>query len=325
LALILRLVLVALGVVALFAFVDLKAVGVAMLRMPPGLLALALAIALVDRILMAVKWRHLIRAAGGTADLGGIVRAYFQSGFTGFVVPTAVGPEVLRACLVARLGVPMPLVVASMTVERLVALVSSALLAMSAGFYVGSRVEAETGRIIAFGVGAGLAVALAGLLVALSRRFYAVVERLLRPFASQSLMGLAGRFSDALTAYRRHPGTLGANLGLALAEHSTQQIIIYVVGVALGIALAFPLFFATIALVLFFRRLSGYFESLGVAEAVTIVMYGLLGLTREEAVALSLTSHAVMMAATLPGAVMLLRSGLDVRGWSERARELTEA
>jgi len=128
-------VLIAL-LLAVAVFLDPREVITAITEISPPALVLAIILLSIDRIVMGVKWRHLVRGAGGELRLTDAVGIYFQSKFITLAFPASFGGEVMRGILGTRAGVPGYLVIASMLLERVVAAVSSTVLASLGLFYL---------------------------------------------------------------------------------------------------------------------------------------------------------------------------------------------
>jgi hypothetical protein len=68
-------------IAALFLLVDVRKVLVALAGIPLGILALVLLVLSADRVVMGLKWRHLVNGAGGKLRMRDAVAIYYQSGF----------------------------------------------------------------------------------------------------------------------------------------------------------------------------------------------------------------------------------------------------
>ena len=60
-------------------------------------------------------------------------------------------------------------------------------------------------------------------------------------------------------------------------------------------------------------------EGKALGEGAAVVMFALLGVQKDAAVALTFTHYAVWLLASLPGAWLLLRSGVKVRDLEKSA------
>jgi glycosyltransferase 2 family protein len=312
--LLINLLVLAALVAAIVRWVDLRGVWEGVASLPIFAVVAALAVALICRFLMGLKWRQLIRAAGGEVPLGSAVSAYFQSVFSGRLVPVGIGGEVLRAWLLARRGVPYGILGGSMAAEKVIAFTSTALLAAIGLLYLIARLPAESRGplviVIALGVLLGTLV-LALLLYAPAHERGASLLRARLPPRARRLLGTV---SEALLGYRRNPSVLATNMLLAALEQSLQVLKFFIIGRGVGIDAPVIPFVAALMVVLFVRRLAGYVEGWGLAEGMSILTLTALGVSAELAVSLAVTNYAVGTIASLPGAYLLWRSGLGWRG-----------
>lgn len=306
-AVLIQLVVLAALIAAAVVWVDLSTVYARISSLSPAPLAAGVALGLACRVVMGYKWRQLILAAGGRLPLSRAVSVYFQSGFSGRLVSIGVGGDLLRAWLVGRAGVPGGIVLGSIAVEKVTALISTVVLASFGALYLIMRVSDGAPDPLLWLIGAGVVACAVGATLLLYAPAHARAAVLLRWLPAR-VAGLADRASAAVLGYRRTPGALAINFGLAVFEQLLQVMKLYVVGRALGIDLPAAEFLAALMVVLFARRAAGYLEGLGLAEGVSVIALTLLGIAPEAAVALAVTNYAISTVAALPGAYLLWRS-----------------
>ena len=303
---------------ALLYWIDLRQVVAVIVSISPAALAGALLLATADRILMGTKWRQLVLAGGGEMRVRDAVGIYYQTGLASHLLPTQVGSEMVRAYLGRRLGLAMPLLVASMVIEKLIAILASVVFAALGMIYLAGDLRPDVREALTAILVIGSLAGAAALIVALHRPTHQRIGRLLRKVLAPKLTHLLGRLSAAMVIYRGRRRALAVNLGVALVENGVTFSFLYVLGRELGVELPPLLFIAALAVVTLLRRLMAVLESWGTAEAVAVVLYTLLGFGKNVAVALALTSFAVTLLATLPGALLLFRNGLDFRAMTIR-------
>jgi glycosyltransferase 2 family protein len=308
-----RLVLICLAVYALWRWVDWARVWSALSAMSLGALLLAVTLASADRVLMGFKWRQLVRAAGGSMRLGDATNIYYQTCFTDLVLPNVVASEALRVYLGRRLGVPLALLFGSMAIERMIAAAVAVVFAAAGLLYVAAAIEPQMRHLFVEIIAAAAAVGLLGLLAVWWTPLHRSAGRLLREKISPKLFELLKKISAALVAYRGQPTTLAINLGLAIAENLLQFVNFYVIGRGIGIRLPLLPFFAAISVTALVRRLAMHVEGRGLGEGAAMVMFALLGVQKDAAVALTFAHYALWLLASMPGAYLLFRSGVRFR------------
>jgi uncharacterized protein (TIRG00374 family) len=307
---------------ALIYWVDLRSVFAAIVALPPAPIALALGLALIDRVVMALKWRQLVRAGDGSLSSRNAIRIHYQAAAGGRAIPAALGADLIRVYLAARVNVPHGLIVASIAVEKVVAMLVSILFALAALAYLPGTIHASGGLSWLIIAGALVAVVALGLLLAAPAHDAGkrVVRRLLAGrVAPPALKKLLLKLSDALLLYRRRPGALLVNGVMAIGEFALQLIKLYVIARALGIDVAALPFFAITSVALFARRVAGNFDGWGLGEGAAVLIFTALGIPAERAVALFLTNFAVTTVAVLPGLAFFLSHPVRIRQESRTA------
>ena len=314
-----RVVLICAALYALWHWVDWARVWGALRSMSPVALAVAVALALADRVLMGFKWRQLVRAAGGSLRLRDATNIDYQTCFTDLVFPNVFASEGLRVYLGRRLGIPLALLLGSMAIERMIAAAVAIVLAGAGLLYLAAAVEPQMRQAFLEIIAATTVVAALGLLAVWWTPLHCRAGRALREKISPKLFQLLKKISEALVAYRGQPATLAINLGLAIAENLLQIVNFYVIGRGLGIPVPVSAFFAAIAVTALVRRLAMHVEGKALGEGAAVVMFALLGVQKDAAVALTFTHYAVWLLASLPGAWLLLRSGVRARDLEKSA------
>jgi uncharacterized protein (TIRG00374 family) len=277
-------------------------------------LALVVALLAVDRVFMGLKWRHLVNGAGGEMRVRDSVTIYFQSGFAALLLPTSMGGEVLRGVLGQRAGVSLQLLLASMVTEKLVAGLSNVILAVAGAFYI-VAVTGERHATVGLMVAGSTLIVAGAIVLAGNRRMHQWIGRLLRRWVPERSFRIMDQSSARVVGYWRKKSVLRTNLLLNIAEHLLQFVALYLLGRGLGIDFGLLPFLAVTAVVMLVRRTVGFLESWWLAEGAVVVLYTLFGVPEALSVGLAFTLWAASIVATLPGAVLLYRTGLGVGAW----------
>jgi uncharacterized protein (TIRG00374 family) len=311
----LRAAVVGLLLVAFVAFVDIGEVAYDLSLLPTSAVLLAVLLLTLDRFMMGLKWRQLVLGAGARMRLLDAVAIYYQSKFATLVFPAVFGGEVLRGVLGARAGVPSHVLLASMVVERVVAALSSLILAGVGLWYLGTLPSYDQ-----YGATAGLLVLAAGAtlgamaLVALHRPSHKLAGRVVRRWVPERVFRVLERLSDTALRYKQLPGVLSVNLALTLVEHLLQMLALYVMARGLGVSFTLMHFIAMTSIIMLVRRGAGFLEGWGIAESGVVMLYTLFGVSASRSAALALALWAVSLLACLPGGYLLWRGAWRIRG-----------
>jgi len=275
-------------------------------RLSPAEILLLLALLTLDRILMGVKWGVLLRIAGVRLSYARIVAVYYQGSFVGTLMPSHIGGDLLRAWLVARdSGIRYP-VFASLVMERLVGFLSAINWALvGAVLLIVWFDPARWPLWVALGL---LAAVLGNGLFALSLhpRTHDLVLAGLGRWNRLRILGLLRKFYEAYARFSRDPGRLLLNFFLTLVEHFLQMAIVFVIAISLDVTATPVLFFAATAVYLLIFRIPVAPDGWGVGEATAIGVFALIGISAENAFAMSVTGHALVLVGVLPGLLFFL-------------------
>jgi uncharacterized protein (TIRG00374 family) len=273
-----------------------------------GMLALAYALFVADRVLMGYKWGLLLRVQGIRVPLWERWGIYSLATLASSFLPATVGPDALRIAWLWRRGAPGWPVTASVVVERLLGFAVSLGIAATALLYL-SQVSLETSVDFGAAIPVVLLVLLAvvGLMtLSLSRRITRFVEGRLGGLFGQRIKGLLGQAHAAYAAYRSAGGVLAATTVLTIAEQLLTLAMTYVLAPALGIEVPFLHFCAAVAVAMLVSRLPIAIDGIGVYEGVLILLLELTGVDPAETVALAIVGRALNIVAFLPGAILLI-------------------
>jgi hypothetical protein len=306
-----RAAITAVLILVLLLTLDVNEMIRALRGIPPGVLVVVLVLLAADRVLMGLKWRHLVNGAGGRMRVRDAVAIYYQSGFAALLLPTSMGGEVLRGVLGQRAGVPVQLVLASMVVEKLVAGLSSVALAVVGAIYILAVTNSEA-ALVAWLVAGSSLIVVAALSLAGSRKVHHWIGGLARRWLPARGFRVLDQFSASLVGYRRRKAVLRTNLVLNIAEHLLQFTALYLLARGLGIDFGLVPFLAVTAVVMLVRRTVGFLESWWLAETAVVVLYTLFGVPEALSVGLAFALWATSIVAALPGAFLLYQGGLGL-------------
>jgi uncharacterized protein (TIRG00374 family) len=300
--------------VALIAFlvqsVNLAKLGDTLAHVQPLPLLLALALYFLAIVLGALKWQILVKAQDIPAPLGALLSFSLVGLFFGNVMPSNVGGDVVRAYDLARATQGRTEAAAiSVLVDRLMGLVANLGAAVIMAVLAAAMLaKAEIEELeIATVVVAGIFIFGLALLFSrrVARRFAFLFER--QPFVR--LAPLALRIYHALQVYRFRYGALALNVCFSAAIVVVTACVWYTVGLAVGIdQVPFFDFLLFNPLIAFVLLIPISINGLGTKELTAVFFFGLIGVPQAQALSMSLLFHLIIIATSLPGGVLWLRS-----------------
>jgi uncharacterized protein (TIRG00374 family) len=264
-------------------------------------LAAAVALVLVDRTMMAMRWIDLLvaLAPGTRPPLGAVLRVFFTSSFVSNFIPS-VGADLYRAYALSRYDVHLAESTASVLMDRALGVLSVVLVAAVALPFATVEGRGELVAILAL-VGAVCAVAAA---VVFSERVADVVRATAARMPIALLHRVTAALTDAVRAYARHHGAMLRVLALSVAVQIFRVIQAWCLGQALGLTLPLATYFAFIPLIVFIMQIPITPNGLGTTQLAFERFLVPQGAPRPEVVALSFLFLALGILGSLPGGLL---------------------
>ena len=269
--------------------------------------ALLILAATVDRFAMAAKWKQLCSVLNFTTGFSQYLKIYYVATFLGYFLPTSIGGEVYKAARLSRFETSHD-VLASMFVEKVVAVFSTVSFAWAGVLYITFNLNNNNSATL-FYILSGFTIA--AIVITAASLHDALQERVIQLLEKFKFGKYIKKLSTTYSGYKKHPQAVLINFLMAVFETALQLVIMCAIGIALNIELSLPLLASIIAITEFIRRIAIILDGWGLATALQIFMYGLVGMTTEEALLIALITHAVHLTASLPGGLIILTDRWD--------------
>jgi uncharacterized protein (TIRG00374 family) len=272
----------------------------------PGYLIAATALFMATTWGMAWRWQALLASKGIREPLTWLTKLYFVSYAVGQVLPTAVGGDAVRIVEHARRRPDAKAeAAAAVLMERVVGSVGTLVvvalgLAIAAGRYEDVRFVAWIEGLLVLGT-----IVFLVLIFSLRTRRYLLEYvfplgrklRLERPVTS---------LYHAMHEYRGKPSVLLFVLGMTIVTQLARVVGIWFCGEAVGIDVS-PLVYFVLGPLLFFVQMVPFtLNGLGVREAFFVGFLSRFDVPADQAFAAGVLYYAVLLATSLPGALILL-------------------
>lgn len=267
-------------------------------------LALAVALVIADRALMAWRWMTLLDDAGGPLPPPSrLLRIFFVSTFFGTFLPGGgVSADAVRALSLSRENVQGSRALASVMMDRLLGTIGLVLLA-AVGLFIAASVAPFEVLALAIAAAAGACAAASSLIY--SRTLEALLQRLALRLPPR-LATPVSRLLLALRAYSSRHGALLTVLAASVLVNALRVMQGYVLGLSLGLDAPFVAYAAFIPIIVLIMQLPVSIYGLGTTQAAFVGFFGGLGMSDPEAVALSGLFLALGLVGALPGGLIYL-------------------
>jgi uncharacterized protein (TIRG00374 family) len=262
-------------------------------------IAAAIGLILVDRTLMAYRWTVLLCALtpGSRPPFRAVMRIFFVSTFVGSFLPS-VGGDLYRAYSLSRLQVSGVESAASVLMDRILGVLSMVLVAIVAGL-TEREILASPFVLVALSI-ASAACGIAAVAV-FSSGATAIAQAIAARIPAARARRLGTGLIEAIRRYARHHRELANVLLVSVVVQIIRVIQAYCLGRALGLGAAMAAYFAFIPIAMLIMQVPITVQGLGTGQAAFAWLFGTVGTSPAEAVALSILFVALGIVGNLPG------------------------
>lgn len=292
--------------VGLTAFVVYQSHPAAILRATAGAdlrwIGLAIALVLVDRTLMALRWIDLLSALtpGSRPRFPVVLRIFFVSSFVSNFVP-GVAADMYRAYALARRDVQLAESTASVLMDRVLGVLSMVVVGACA-LLAAPDVGVE--RSVLLGLGVAFAGCAAAAMVVFSERAATIVLAAVNILPSRAVHRISASLMDAVRRYARHHRELARVLVMSVAVQVLRILQAWCLGVALAISVPLAAYFVFLPIILVIMQIPITVNGFGTTQLAFERLFVSAGAPAPEVVALSFLFLILGMVGTLPGALL---------------------
>lgn len=268
-------------------------------------IALAIALVVVDRALMAYRWIVLLCPIDPATrpPLSDVIRIFFLSTFAGTFLPTSIGADVVRAFGLSQLRVASGQAVASVLMDRLLGVVSILIMGV-VGLATAQTQDLASIRAIEVPLAITAVVSACAAAVVFSESAASLAEEIALRLPFGIVRRLATDLTRATRAYGRHHGELANVLLVSLTVQVLRIIQAYCLGRALAIELPMLAYFAFVPLILLVMLLPVSINGIGPSQVAFVWFFGRAGVADAQSFALSILFVALGIVGNLPGGLL---------------------
>ena len=266
------------------------------------LIAIAVALVVADRALMAYRWLVLlcILDPAERPPFSDVIRIFFVSSFLGTFLPASVGADAVRAYSMTRLNVGASDAVASVFMDRMLGVASLFVMA-AVGLLLARDLAANVTIVLALAVAA--AACAVTLLVVFSETAARGVSAMLTPMPAK-IRATGDRLLASIRRYSAYHGALVNVFAGSVAVQILRVVQAYFLGLGLAIALPLPAYFAFVPLILIVMLLPVTFNGIGTSQVAFVWFFGRAGVPAASAFTLSVLFVALGVVGNLPGGLL---------------------
>jgi uncharacterized membrane protein YbhN (UPF0104 family) len=251
--------------------------------------AAAVALYVAGQALCAYRWQILAAVLKVHGRYREFLAYTFVGMFTNLFVPGLLGGDAARAVYLGRRYGRMGEAVSSVVADRGVGLLGLFWLAAIAAMFLNFAPFPPSVTTPTIAVGA---IAMAGFLA--SPLIARLIHMMPRPIR---------RAGGMVAPYLHHPVTLTLPIAISIVLQVSLAVCQYLLAAGLGIAVPLSLFILCVPIANVFASLPLTLNGLGIRESAYLVLFGMAGMRKEDAIALGLLWFAATMIGGLTGAI----------------------
>ena len=267
-------------------------------------------VSLLDRWVMAYKWKILLNAQEIDVSWGELTVIYFKGSFIGGLLPTSLGGDAVRAYEIVRnQRTPLEDGISSILMERFLGFLSSALLALLMIPLIAYRIPRFPTSILLL-----LIFLLAGGIIFLVLWIRGALPPALRRRLARWPGGRKlSKIADSFSRFKNHPGVLYRFFIWTMAEQLLPVAGLFFLSYAIGLDIPPLLLLPLLPLTQFFARIPISLSGFGLQEGLFMSFFSLINLSPTSSFLLGLASNLGNILFSLPGAYFYLfgSSGRD--------------
>jgi glycosyltransferase 2 family protein len=264
---------------------------------PPFLIAY-FALNILDRVIMAAKWKILLDSKNIPCSLRNTIVIYFKGTFWGNLFPSSLGGDAIRAYELSKntkMGVD---VVSSIFMERFLGFFSSALMAILSLPFIFLWVPGFP-RVLWVLLISFFSIGIVFLVLVLRGEEPHFIRKFRIKFVWAEKVS---KITSSVALYRDHPVALGKFFLWSFGEQLVPIFTVYFLALALNLPIPFYYLVLIIPIAQFFARIPVSLSGFGVQEGLYISLFSFLGVSTTAAFALGFASNLGNIIGGFPGA-----------------------
>jgi len=274
-----------------------------------GYLFIAGVLAVMDRIVNALRWSILINYRSLNISFIKITSIYFKSGFLGLIMPSSVGGEFLKGYGLMKSGSGAIDSFSSVLVERVLGLIALVVTCVGGFFIFQSQLNAIPAVMVRKIFFAIFILMVLGLI--LGYFFFPVVARFITPESKPA--SLLKEIRVSLQYYQDVKTRLFLSLLLSFLVQIIRIYFVWFVGVGLGLTVELPYYFVFLPVISLVSMVPLSIAGLGIQEGAFVYFFSLTGENPAMILGMALAVRILVVGSVLPGGILYLREGMGAK------------
>jgi len=275
-------------------------------------------------VLASIIWRRFLNKGGIFVSLRKLSLIYLVGNFFSTLLPSKYSGDLYRAYAVGRYSGKFYATAATVLLERLSGMFVLLLMGLVASLFAGKLLS---NAALIYPIVATFVVFFAGACVLLTGQLFNVVDRFLRALGIKFLVSLLRpleRFHDAVMKYRDQPGFLISTNIIAFVFKIFAFVCIYIGALSLNLHVSFLALILVMPLIYVLEAVPVSIYGIGIREGAFIFFFTQVGLTYDQAFALSIVVLFGRFACALTGGLIYLATSRNSPSPADAVRAFAE-
>jgi glycosyltransferase 2 family protein len=271
-----------------------------------GWVLLAACSALLAMVLNVRRWQMMLAGQGGAAPLPTLIRLYLVAMFFNNILPSRFGGDVVRAYGASIRLTTKTRSAAAVIMDRLIGAISVLLLGVIALAVNPTVVPLELSELMVAGL--VLAVGVVGFLLTRSSRLGGAWDLLVHldrvPLIGKKLRPRVEAAADAIRSYAHDRPLIARALAVSMVANGLSIVNIYLYSLAVGANIQLSEAAVVTPIVLAVALLPISLNGLGTIELTFVLLFGVMGVPPDVALAIAILRRLVLLSQSLVGGVL---------------------
>lgn len=256
---------------------------------------------LFDQWLGAYGWHALLRAKGVTVSLKDLSVLFFEGVFFGFLLPSSMGPDAVRAYNLSKKTSNPTEAVSSILVLRFVTLLALYTVALISLILYYDKVSDK--RFINVVAGSLVFIGIAGLMAFL-KPVRSVVSNILVFLKAEGLRSQIEKIFHSFLGYSKCGKAVTVSFLLMFFSQILRSVLSFFLGLSMGIKIPIVSYLLYLPLVSIITKIPVSFAGLGVGEGSLIYFFLKSGVSYPEAFSITIMISLINIGAAVSGGIL---------------------
>lgn len=254
-----------------------------------------------DQWLGAYGWHILLKAKGVIVSLKDLSILFFEGVFFGFLLPSSMGPDAVRAYNLSKRTSNPTEAITSILVLRAVTLIALYMVAFISLIFYYDKVSDK--RFINVVAGSLVFIGAAGIILFL-KPVRSIVSSILILFKAEGLRNQIEKLFHSFIDYSRCREALTVSFLLMFFSQILRSVLSFVLGLSMGIKIPIVSYLLYLPLVSIITKIPVSFAGLGVGEGSLIYFFLKAGVSYSEAFSITIMLSLINIGAALSGGIL---------------------